>query len=355
MRNILILIFIASLSLNVCAETPSETTSSSQGNSVQSLEKQLETISKSQMDYINRFNKLLDIFDKPEKRAEVCKSLKNDVYNKLIDLKFIEDIIYLFIKIIVIYGLYYALRSLAKRVIHHKIEAIKTKHPKQETVNYKNSIDETISKLIYRILTWIFRIITTLLVLDILKVNVYPILLGLSFLCITIAFAAKSIVEDFINGIITLLRGTMCVGEVVKIGESKGEVEEINLKYIVLRLSTGAIEIIPFSAISRIVNYSRDYHVFESKILIEGNQDISLIELCFKNALAELKSIPTFEQNVESDLTFNGVIEFTEHGCRVSASIKSIPDPGNSIGYIYNQYVHKQMRINNIKFSNVGK
>lgn len=353
MRNIFIFIFI--FTLKVCAETPSETTSNNHDTSVQSLEKQLASISKSQMDYISKFNRLLNIFDSPEKRAEVCKSLKDDFYNGLLDLKFLEESIYLFIKIIVIYLLYSALRSLVKRVINHKIGGLNKKHQKQKTINYKNSIDENISKLLYRILTWIFRIITIILILDILKVNVYPILFGLSFLFITIAFAAKGIVEDFINGIITLLRGTMCVGEVVKIGESKGKIEEINLKYIVLRLSSGAIEIIPFSAISRIVNYSRDYHVFESQILIECDQDISLIELCFKNALTELKSIPIFEQNVESDFIFNGVTEFTEHGCRVSASIKSIPDPSNSIGHIYNQYVHKQMRINNIKFSNVGR
>ncbi len=324
---------------------------------IPSLESQLSSISKAQMDYITKFNGILDLIDKRDKRVEIYKQLKGAFTKEFFSFERLEFLFYLSLKLIVIYLLYYALRTSIIRMISYHMETMIQK--RQKSINnhklaiHKTMIDVTIGPLIRKIATWILRTITIIIVLDILKVNVFPLLFGFSLMCIAIAVASKTMLQDLLHGIITILRGIISVGEVVKIGDTKGQIEELNLRSMVLRLSTGEVEVIPFSTITKIINYSRDLRIFKSEVLIGFKQDVSVVEKCFKEALINLRSSAYYEKRVDPECNFLGISEFNEHGYRVMATIKYVPDPTDNTGVKFNEYVFKQMLLHNIKFPEV--
>ncbi|MBA4249106.1 MAG: hypothetical protein C0432_00070 [Candidatus Puniceispirillum sp.] len=341
----------------VLDKTDQKSITSSLSSGIPSLESQLSSISKAQMDYITKFNGILDLIDKHDKRVEVYKRLKGTFTKELFSFERLEFLFFLSLKLIVVYLLYYALKVSIIRMITYHMEALVQKR-KKNTSNHKLTIqktiiDVTIGPLIRKIAIWVLRTITVIIVLDILKVNVFPLLFGFSLMCIAIAVASKTMLQDLLHGIITILRGIISVGEVVKIGDTKGKIEELNLRSMVLRLSTGEVEVIPFSTITKIVNYSRDLRIFKSEVLIGFKQDISLVEKCFKDALTKLRSTTYYEKRVDPECNFLGISEFNEHGYRVIATIKYIPDPTDHTGVKFNEFVFKEMLLNNIEFPEV--
>lgn len=326
--------------------------------SIPSLESQLSSISKAQMDYVTKFNKLLDLVDKREKRVEAIKAIKGTFTKDMFSLEKLEFLFYLTLKLMVVYLLHCVIRISIKRMISYHMENMVQKKQKNSQLHklkiHKAIIEETISPLILKISTWVLRMITAIIILDILKVNVFPLLFGFSLMCIAIAVASKNMLQDLIHGIITIMKGIIAVGDVVKIGDTKGTIAELNLRSMVVRLSTGEIEVIPFSTITRIINYSREYRTFRSEVLIGFKQDISVVDKCFHEALVELRSLPFNEKRVDSECTFQGISEFNEYGYKVLATIKYAPDPTDNTGIKYNELVQKHLLAHNVIFPEAG-
>lgn len=326
--------------------------------SIPSLESQLSSISKAQMDYVSKFNKLLDLIDKREKRMEVYNSIKKTFSKDIFSLEQLEFLFYLTLKLMVVYALHCAIRISIKRMISFHIQNMIQKKQKNSQHHklkiHKTIIEETIAPLILKISIWILRMITIIIILDILKFNVFPLLFGFSLMCIAIAVASKNMLQDLIQGIITIMRGVIAVGEVVKIGDTKGTIAELNLRSMILRLSTGEIEIVPFSSITKIINYSREYRIFKSEVLIGFKQDISVVKQCFIDALEELRSLPAYDKRVDNVCSFHGISEFNEYGYKVLATIKYAPDPTDSTGVKYNELLHKHLLARNVIFPAIG-
>ncbi len=325
---------------------------------IPSIESQLSSISQAQMDYVTKFNKLLDFVDKREKREQAYNSLKTTIKKDVLNIDTLESLFYLSLKLLIVYILHYILRVSIKRMIKFHMESLLLKRQKSTSQHkykiHKAIITNTIAPLITKIAVWLLRLITVIIVLDILKINVFPLLFGFSLMCIAIAVASKNMLQDLIHGIFIIMRGIVAVGEVVKIGDTKGTVEELNLRSLILRVATGEIEVVPFSSITRIINYSREMRIFKSEIIVDFHQDIQVVEQCYKDALIELKNLALFDKRIENECSFLGISEFREVGCKVVAIIRYAPDPTDNIGIKYNELVHKHLRLNHVEFPKLG-
>jgi small conductance mechanosensitive channel len=71
---------------------------------------------------------------------------------------------------------------------------------------------------------------------------------------LAISFGAKQLIEDVINGFLILTSDQIRVGDVVKIGDKDGLVEQINLRMVVLRDLWGNVHYIRNSKIDVITD-----------------------------------------------------------------------------------------------------
>ena len=119
----------------------------------------------------------------------------------------------------------YLFAKLIKRLIH--IEAL----------------DNLINSLIY-----IFMLgLTVFMALSVLQLNkaVTSILAGAGILGLALAFAFQDIAANFMSGIFMSIRRPFFKGDIVKVKDYMGLVEEINLRDIVVRTFQGQMVIIP--------------------------------------------------------------------------------------------------------------
>jgi len=133
--------------------------------------------------------------------------------------------------LILVLGFYAAkyLRNLLRRVLRRFI--------------HNEALDNLFSSLIYIFLLGIV-IFVALSVLQLDKA-VTSILAGAGIIGLALAFAFQDIASNFISGIFLSVRKPLYVGDIVKIKDYMGKVEEINLRDTVIRTYQGQMVIIP--------------------------------------------------------------------------------------------------------------
>ncbi|MFC1874217.1 mechanosensitive ion channel domain-containing protein [Chloroflexota bacterium] len=104
-------------------------------------------------------------------------------------------------------------------------------------------------------------VVTTILfmILSELAVEIGPILAGMGIAGIAVGFGAQYLIRDLIAGIFVLMENQYRVGDVAKIADVAGTVEEVNLRKTVLRDLDGIVHHIPNGEIRVASNYTRHF------------------------------------------------------------------------------------------------
>jgi len=97
------------------------------------------------------------------------------------------------------------------------------------------------------------------MVLSEMDVSIGPILAGFGVAGIAVGFGAQYLIRDLIAGIFILMENQYRVGDVARIADVAGLVEEINLRKTVLRDLDGIVHHIPNGEIRVASNYSRHF------------------------------------------------------------------------------------------------
>ena len=89
--------------------------------------------------------------------------------------------------------------------------------------------------------------------------SVAPILGAAGVVGLAVGFGAQSLVKDYFTGFFLLLENQIRQGDVVKLGDHAGLVEEVTLRYVQLRDYDGNVHFVPNGTISTVVNMSRGH------------------------------------------------------------------------------------------------
>ncbi|MCL5970484.1 MAG: mechanosensitive ion channel family protein [Patescibacteria group bacterium] len=108
-------------------------------------------------------------------------------------------------------------------------------------------------------------ILGIMLILSVLEINITPFLASAGIIGLAIGFGSQVVIKDLIAGLFLLAEDTVAIGDLVEIGNSRGIVEKISLRTIILRDEDGALHIIPAGQITKVINISRR----EARINIE--------------------------------------------------------------------------------------
>ncbi len=105
----------------------------------------------------------------------------------------------------------------------------------------------------------IIIIIVSFMVLGELNINIAPILAGLGIAGIAVGFGAQYLIRDLIAGVFILMENQFRVGDVAKIADIAGLVEEVHLRKTVLRDLDGIVHHVPNGEIRVASNYTRRF------------------------------------------------------------------------------------------------
>ncbi|PPD58128.1 mechanosensitive ion channel family protein [Dehalogenimonas etheniformans] len=167
---------------------------------------------------------------------------------------------------------YQIIKVFLSRVVRRLVElrARVDRLPKEDELRRIKSI---LSVLIGALGVAIFTI-ATFMVLSELNINIGPLIASAGVAGIAIGFGAQSLIKDTLNGLFIMLEDQFNPGDVVKIVDISGQVEDFNMRRTVLRDLDGIVHIIPNSLITTVSNFTREWARVNINVSVDYGTDL---------------------------------------------------------------------------------
>ena len=166
---------------------------------------------------------------------------------------------------------------------------------------------KTLGRAFHYVTSVAIVLIAGMLILAELGVSIAPILGAAGVVGLAAGFAAQSLIKDYFNGLIILLENQIRQGDVVEAGGKSGLVEELTLRYVRLRDYDGNVHFIPNSAITTVMNMSRDFAKAVVDAGIAYREDVDHALAVMARAGAEMRKDAVFGPKILEDLEIVGV------------------------------------------------
>lgn len=157
-----------------------------------------------------------------------------------------------------------------------------------------NRVDErkmrTVLSLVNNVLKYFIIIVAILMILDIYGIQTSGLLTSLGLVGVVAGLAIQDILKDILSGSSIILENQYAVGDVVSIGDFKGEVISLGLRITKIKALTGEVKIISNRNITEVINYSLEKSLAIVNVPISYNEDVEKIEVVLNGLCDELKS-----------------------------------------------------------------
>lgn len=183
----------------------------------------------------------------------------------------------------------------------------------------------TLLPLIRKVILVALTVVVGLTVLSELGINIAPLLAGAGVVGLAVGFGAQTLVRDIITGLFILIEDTISVGDYVTLGGHGGTVEALSIRSIRLRDPSGTVHTIPFSDVTTVINYTREFAYAVLEIGVAYREDVDRVMRVIEEVGQELRQDPDQQVHILEDLQMQGLDRFDDSAVVVKARIKTAP------------------------------
>lgn len=184
---------------------------------------------------------------------------------------------------------------------------------------------ETLGRVFRYIVAIVVGAIAVMLILSELGISVAPILGAAGVVGLAVGFGAQSLVKDFFTGFFILFENQIRKGDVVKVADHGGLVEEVTLRYVRLRDYDGNVHFVPNGIITSVVNMSRGFAQSVIDVGIAYRESIDEAIEVIREVGAKLRSDPAFAARILDDLEIAGVDKWDDSAVVLRCRFKVAP------------------------------
>ncbi len=141
-------------------------------------------------------------------------------------------------------------------------------------------------------------LMASFMLLSELGLDIAPLLAGAGVAGVAIGFGAQSLIKDILNGLFVILENQYRIGDVVKIADISGQVEDISLRRTILRDMDGIVHSIPNGEIRVASNYTREYSRANLDISVGYGEDLDSVIAVVNKVGKELAEDPAWAPRI---------------------------------------------------------
>ena len=187
-----------------------------------------------------------------------------------VDTWLIEHGIPILIIVVVGAALWFALNKLLPPIVRRAVARTKYKESKEGIEKRTNTL-VSIFKGIVRVF---IVIVVIMIVLSEVGVDIVPLLAGFGIAGVALGFGAQYLIRDLIAGIFIILENQYRVGDVVRVADIGGLVEEVTLRKTVLRDLDGIVHHVPNGEIKAASNFTRHFSRVNLNVSVAYGTDL---------------------------------------------------------------------------------
>lgn len=181
---------------------------------------------------------------------------------------------------------------------------------------------ETVSRALRYAASAVILLIAGLVILSELGVSIAPILGAAGIVGIAIGFGAQSLVKDYFAGFFLLLENQIAKGDVVKIADHGGLVEDVTLRYVRLRDYSGNVHYVPNGLITTVTNMSREFGYALMDVGVAYREDLEQVFAAIRETGDALQRDPAWAARILEPLEIAGVENLADSAVVVRCRFK---------------------------------
>lgn len=185
-------------------------------------------------------------------------------------------------------------------------------------------------------------VVTLMLVLSAIGVNIAPLLAGAGVFGLAVGFGAQTLVKDIITGAFIQLENAMNTGDTVTVGGITGTVEKLTIRSVSLRDASGTYHLIPFSSVTSIANFNKDFAYYVAQVVVGRGTDVERVKEIMHQAFDELRASPAGAP-LAGPFEMQGVASFTDATATVQARIMTRAGRQWAAGRAYNEFLTRKL------------
>ena len=189
------------------------------------------------------------------------------------------------------------------------------------------------------IVIWVIAGIT---IMGQLKISIGPILAGLGVVGVAVGFGAQNLVKDFLAGVFIIVENQLRVGDIVRIEDAMGTVENITLRITQIRGLNGHLYTVPNGEIKMVENMTFKWSRAIVKVGVGYGSDIGKVIKALQKAASDIKDDEEWGRYVMEPPLIKAIDDFAASSLDVSLWIKTHPAQQWDVGRKARRYIKKR-------------
>ncbi|HEY0855621.1 MAG TPA: mechanosensitive ion channel family protein [Albitalea sp.] len=184
---------------------------------------------------------------------------------------------------------------------------------------------ETLGRVIRYLIALVISAVAVMLVLAEVGVSLAPILGAAGVVGLAIGFGAQSLVKDYFTGFFILFEDQIRTGDVVKIADIGGLVEDITLRHVRLRDYDGNVHFVPNGLITTVTNMSRLYAQAVVDVGVAYRENVDEVIAVMRKVGRQMRADEAFAPKILDELEIAGVERFDDSAVVLRCRFKVAP------------------------------
>ena len=207
-------------------------------------------------------------------------------------------------------------RRLIRRVVNRTIARAEARHLiEQEDANATPEARATrmaqraqaIGTLLTSIVSLLIWINALLIILELIGINITPLLASAGVVGVALAFGAQTLVKDYLAGIFIIIEDQYGVGDVVQFDAVTGVIEEVALRTTRVRDFTGVVWYLRNGEILNVANRSQGWSLAIVELPVATSTDFTVVRRVVDEVGQALVRDPEFGAKVIAAPVFMGI------------------------------------------------
>jgi small-conductance mechanosensitive channel len=184
--------------------------------------------------------------------------------------------------------------------------------------HFDNRRARSLTALFRNIITTIVYVFALYMIFTLVNVNLTPLLAYASIVGVILGIGARSILEDFVNGLFLLSQDSFTIGDYIKIDDdpkdgfiAEGVVDRIGIRTVTIRsYLDGSLYIIPNGKVKKFINYSRPRTCALVDLFVKADNDIDKTLKAANKALDILREDEELGKYIFNESNVGGIEGF---------------------------------------------
>ncbi len=226
---------------------------------------------------------------------------------------------------------------------------IATREPTETVPGTIRKRMKTITGILTTIARFAIWTVVFITMLDQMGINIAPLITGAGIMGIAIGFGAQTLVHDFISGFFMLMEDQISIGDEAILNGTRGWVEAITFRTVVLRDMAGVVHVFRNGTITTLSNMTKVWSAYVVDVPVSYKEDTDRVVEVMKQVAEEMRRDQDYQKKIIEPIEVFGVDSFDPSGVTIKARLKTIPAEQSNMGREYRRRLNKAFATHGIE------